>query len=287
MAGRAMKVAVLEGDFVALCNLGLPFSVSYQLQEKGLKLPDALWTIKSSASGFSVSLFWPSSASENMKKKKRRRKRAKAKKLVNSKISDQANQDISCKESMEKPASEIFDIPTPTRAHHHLELTQNVMPTQDALPSQCSGSRLSKSTPSLAPTDFAPSISESENGVDLTACSNVNFELRDGQAGVRFEDSSNTSGWTPVVGRRKKRPQLPPCVLRRFPPNHPLRQSHTTRHSDSASSSEEEVDEDLVIPQTADVYFDVVEGTPGLQINTRNTSRWTPIACRTRSKSKY
>ena len=185
--------------------------------------------------------------------------------------------------------NQIFDIPTPTRAHHHLELTQNVMPTQDALPSQCSGSRLSKSTPSLAPTDFAPSISESENGVDLTACSNVNFELRDGQAGVRFEDSSNTSGWTPVVGRRKKRPQLPPCVLRRFPPNHPLRQpeSHTTRHSDSASSSEEEVDEDLVIPQTADVYFDVVEGTPGLQINTRNTSRWTPIACRTRSKSKY
>ena len=181
MAGRAMKVAVLEGDFVALCNLGLPFSVSYQLQEKGLKLPDALWTIKSSASGFSVSLFWPSSASENMKKKKRRRKRAKAKKSVNSKISDQANQDISCKESMEKPASEIFDIPTPTRAHHHLELT-NVVPTQDALPSQRSGS--SKSIPSLAPTDFAPSTSKSENGVDLTACSNVNFELRDGQAGV-------------------------------------------------------------------------------------------------------
>ena len=57
MAGRAMKVAVLEGDFVALCNLGLPFSVSYQLQEKGLKLLDVLWTVKSSTSGFSVSLF--------------------------------------------------------------------------------------------------------------------------------------------------------------------------------------------------------------------------------------
>ena len=139
--------------------------------------------------------------------------------------------------------------------------------------------------PLLAPTDSALSTFESENEVDLTSCSNVNFELRDGQVGVRFEDSSNTSGWTPVVGRRKKRPHLPPYVLRRFPPNHPLRQNHTTRRSDS--SSEEEVDEDLVIPQTADVYFDVVEGTPGLQINTRNTSRWTPIACRTRSKSKY
>ena len=119
-----MKVAVLEGDFVALCNLGLPFSVTYQLQEKGLKLPDALWTIKSSASGFSVSLFWPSSSSESMKKKKRQRKRAKAKSLVNFKLSDQVNRDISCKESMEKPASEITDTPTPTRARHHLELTR-------------------------------------------------------------------------------------------------------------------------------------------------------------------
>ena len=93
------------------------------------------------------------------------------------------------------------------------------------------------------------------------------------------------SGWTPVVGRRKKRPQLPPYILRRFLPNHPLWQSHTSRRSDS--SSEEEFDEDLVIPQTADAYFDVVEGTPGLQINTRNTSRWTPITCRTRSKPKH
>ena len=65
----------------------------------------------------------------------------------------------------------------------------------------CSGS--SKSIPSPAPTDSPLSTSESEDGVDLTACSNINFELQDGQAGVRFEDSSNTSssGWIPVVGR--------------------------------------------------------------------------------------
>ena len=50
--------------------------------------------------------------------KKRRRKRAKAKKSVISKISDQSNQDFACKESMEKPASDI-----PTRARHHPELT--------------------------------------------------------------------------------------------------------------------------------------------------------------------
>ena len=55
MADRAIKVSVLEGNF-ALRNLGLPLSVSIQLQEMGLRLPDALWTVRSSSSGFSVSL---------------------------------------------------------------------------------------------------------------------------------------------------------------------------------------------------------------------------------------
>ena len=81
--------------------------------------------------------------------------------------------------------------------------------------------------------------------------------------------------------RRSVKIGLPPHVLHRFPPDHPLRQSHTC-HSSNSSSEE---DETLVIPQTADVYSDVVDGTPGLQIETRNTSSWTPIACRTRSKS--
>jgi hypothetical protein len=43
MTGRAMKVAVLEGDFVALFDLGLPFSVSYQLHAgEGFETPRCL-----------------------------------------------------------------------------------------------------------------------------------------------------------------------------------------------------------------------------------------------------
>ena len=142
MAGRAMKEAVLEGDFVALCNLGLPFSVSYQLQEKGLKLPDALWTIKSSARGFSVSLFWPSSPGESMKKRKRRRKRAKAKSSVYTKQSDQvnqSNQSVSSRESI-KHGSES-NSHSPTKAHHHLDRPRDTAPAQNLVPSQRSGSR--------------------------------------------------------------------------------------------------------------------------------------------------
>jgi len=53
----SIKVVVLENDFAALCRLGLPVSLSLQLQQSGLKLADALWTARSSGSGFSVSLY--------------------------------------------------------------------------------------------------------------------------------------------------------------------------------------------------------------------------------------
>ena len=84
MADRAIKVAVLEGDYASLCALGLPLSLSIQLQQSCLKLCGAQWTARSTDGGFSVSLFWPS-APEKVKcgamlkkKKRKRRKRGKA-----------------------------------------------------------------------------------------------------------------------------------------------------------------------------------------------------------------
>ena len=59
--------AVLEGDFAVLCNIGLPFPISYQLHQRGLKIPDELWAARSSATGFSVSLFRPSNQPEILK----------------------------------------------------------------------------------------------------------------------------------------------------------------------------------------------------------------------------
>ena len=60
MVDRAIKVALLEGNFAAICDLELSFSLSLQLQSFGLKLSEAMWTAKPSSSSFSVSLFWPS-----------------------------------------------------------------------------------------------------------------------------------------------------------------------------------------------------------------------------------
>ena len=48
-----------KGDCADLCSLGLPLAPSLQLQLQDLKLSGALWSAKASASGFSVSFYWP------------------------------------------------------------------------------------------------------------------------------------------------------------------------------------------------------------------------------------
>ena len=86
MADRAIRVAVLKGDYAAsLCALGLPLSLSIQLRENCLKLVEHCLKLRarSTDGGFSVSLFWPS-APEKVKsdailkmKRRKRRKRGK------------------------------------------------------------------------------------------------------------------------------------------------------------------------------------------------------------------
>ena len=84
MADRAIKVAVLEGDFASLCALGFPLPLSLQLQQSCLRLNEAMWTAKSTSGGFSVSFFWPAPdlKSQAQPKKKRKRRRAKASKTA-------------------------------------------------------------------------------------------------------------------------------------------------------------------------------------------------------------
>ena len=59
MADKAIRVAVLDGDFASLCALGFPLSLGIQLQQSYLKLSEAHWTARSTSGGFSVSFFWP------------------------------------------------------------------------------------------------------------------------------------------------------------------------------------------------------------------------------------
>ena len=132
----------------------------------------------------------------------------------------------------------------------------------------------SKSTPSATSARGFSKPTSGTNNVDLTTCSEVQFESRDGVPGVCYQDTENTAGWTPVIGRRRKRPQLPSYVLRRFPPDHPLRRNQ----SNHSSESDSETDEEICIPQNANVCFNIIDGVPSLQVTTKNSSQWTPVA---------
>ena len=64
---------MLESDFAALSLLGFPLQL--QLQQSNLNLADALWTAKSSNSGFSVRFFWPAQVTGSKTKRKRKRRK--------------------------------------------------------------------------------------------------------------------------------------------------------------------------------------------------------------------
>ena len=126
----------------------------------------------------------------------------------------------------------------------------------------------SNSTPSANSGCGFSQPTSGTNNVDLTTCSEVQFELRDGVPGVCYQDTANTAGWTPVIGRRTKRTQLPSYVLRRFPADHPLRRNQSNQNSESDS----EMDEEICIPQNANVCFNIKDGVPSLQVTTKNSS---------------
>ena len=234
-------MAVLEGDYANLCGLGLPPSLSLQLQSLKLRLSGALWTAKASASGFSISLYWPTTgtAPEKGEEKKTRRKRRKRNHKVISNNSETATPKLA------KPAESANEPNVPINEHSSPEIVSNQEPP-----------------------------------VDLAICSEIHYEVKEGVHGVAYS-LDDESGWTPVVGKKKRR-HVPDRIKRRFPPDHPI---HTT-NSGNDSTSEEDLDAVIPTGANVDVQFKVVDNTPGLTVRTRNTRTWTPIATRTRARLK-
>ena len=258
MAGRSIRVAVLEGDFAGLSAAGFPLSLCVQLQQSALKLPDALWTAKSSAGGFSVSFFWPSVSSQlcydKKEKKKRRRKRKRKTKAKSSAQCELASAKTTAELQPSSPTS-------PTDAHlgPESEAKQN------------------------SQTSTSTQVNE-EKGIDLNSCSNVRYDKRGTVHGVTYS-IGDKEGWTPVIGKRAKR-SVPRHLLRRRAPPHVKAALPPSDESTSCDSSDDSDCSDLVIPDHANVNFSIVDGKPGLQVSTRCTRSWTPIAARTRAKLK-
>ena len=96
----------------------------------------------------------------------------------------------------------------------------------------------------------------------LKLYSEVNYEKKGCVHGVSYRNNCGEAGWTPVVGRKRRRPQnLPQAFL--LPD---ARKAYANDDSDSDS------DQDLnnLIPDHTTVTFCAVDDTPGLSVKTRS-----------------
>ena len=110
--------------------------------------------------------------------------------------------------------------------------------------------------------------------IDLKSCSYIRHDNRDAVHGISYS-IGDEEGWTPVIGRKEKRSVPLHLLCRRAPP-------HVEVYLPSSDESSCESDSDcsdssLVIPDHATVKFSIVDGKPGLQVNTRCASSWTPL----------
>ena len=275
-----IKVAVVEGDYAELCGLGLPLPLSLQLQCLNLSLSSALWSAKASGSGFSVNLYWPASPSgptrktaesAGVKKAKKKRKRGKRRR-------EQAPGSVSNNEStldtvvVASPTSHF-----PNKAHSSPEKVLAL----DSSPPDSPGLVHHPGAAPTIPDDCSIGSLDSPE-VDLTECTNIQYAMKDGVHGVSYTGNLEEQGWTPVVGRRRRR-SVPDFVKRRFPRDHPIHH----RGSDAESESDEEaLDNAIPTGGTATVDYMMIDNTPGLMVKTRCTRAWTPIAARTRGRLK-
>jgi len=134
----------------------------------------------------------------------------------------------------------------------------------------------------VTPQCGSPQNINTSPSVDLQNCDEVTYEKKDHVLGVSYIDENGSAGWTPVVGRKKKRCRLPEVFLHRFPPEACLQRANQSDPSDSSGSDQ---DLDDLIPSHAVVSFSFDEDMqPGLSIKTRSTRQWIPIAARTRAK---
>ena len=71
---------MFDGIYGDLARVGPPIPLVASLHSKNLTLEDAMWNVRCSATGFSVSLFWPSGGAVKKQKKHRLRRRRTQKK---------------------------------------------------------------------------------------------------------------------------------------------------------------------------------------------------------------
>lgn len=282
---------MLEGPYAKMTELGFPLSLAVELQCRGLRLDSSLWTARLSNGGYSVSLFWPS-----QRRGPRRRRRRRKPKTNHQPICSQNLSGENLRQSLQACVKKDFGLTateSPINAHHgskpacvESQTVNELLAAEDEVLS----ANLSTHSESQAsgPEDPAPTSSDSDEEneesaseeISLKSCLEVHYEKREGVHGVLVCDNKNKHKWTPVCRRRRKRVRLTEAQLQRVPAH--CRPPPPSDIDTSSSGSEVP----LNIPEDAKVKFSVVDGAPGLSIATNRIHTWTPIASRTRARSR-
>ena len=88
--------------------------------------------------------------------------------------------------------------------------------------------------------------------------------------GVAYTNGNEEESWTPVTGRRSKKPKRSvPLHLRLRAP--PQIKSNLPPSDESDSDSDSDGSDVDLIPDQANVKYSIINGKPGLQINTKCT----------------
>jgi hypothetical protein len=166
--------------YAELHKLGLPFSISGELQSFQLTLDTSAWTVRRSKSGISISLFWSSASfsqstnSRPMNTKKKNNNKKKSKKSAQS-TKDDADQSLGIQENI----SILVAPPTKRKTE---EVDQSV--------------------------DRQENTNVTTEEVDLCSCSSVAYKEIDGVPGVTYVDKCGTCGWTEVRRVRRGRRRI-------------------------------------------------------------------------------
>ena len=226
--GAPIRVCVLEGLYGQLVTLGFSHSIAIELQTRDLQLESAIWTMRHSMNGFSISLFWPGYQNQgydrdvdSSKPRQRRRQRGRRPRSSHS----PASTSIRCStptsvvvRSVQAQTAEAqgsgSDLP-PTRqlseAEHadHASAGSTILLSSVPSPIPFPGST-AQTSESITEQDFNAELESSEpdspakNHLSqlLENASSVSFELRDNIPGVSYSTSTSTQHhWTPVSVR--------------------------------------------------------------------------------------
>ena len=236
MANKAVRVAVIEGDFASLVGLGFPLSLSLQLQESNLRLDQALWTAKSTKGGFSVSLFWPApdckTCKSEVQQKRRKRKPKATSKFVPATHVDASNPP--------KPSTETARATIATQTHELIPISANRYSASPLSSQQLHCNKVSH-------------LNNNSDGEEIAVCDddqeNKMIDSGDSKEKTTSDDEKEANQeWTQVTRRRKK-VSLPPCWKLRFPAH--LRAGLHTPSGSSSSSNGEESDHSGSTPVAA------------------------------------